>query len=33
MVLRTLVGLARPRSALDIGSFTGYGASAYIGTD
>lgn len=30
MVLRTLVGLARPRSALDIGSFTGYGASAIV---
>merc|ERR1719313_1277133 len=30
MVLRTLVGIARPRSALDIGSFTGYGASAIL---
>jgi len=28
MLLRTLVGLARPRAALDIGSFTGYGTSA-----
>merc|ERR1719161_1070883 len=30
MVLRTLVGLARPLTTLDIGSFTGYGASAII---
>merc|ERR1719313_2379595 len=30
MVLRTLVGLARPRTTLDIGSFTGYGASAIL---
>ena len=28
MLLRTLVGLARPRRCLDIGSFTGYGSSA-----
>ena len=27
MLMRTLVGLARPRRALDIGSFTGYGSS------
>jgi len=30
MLLRTLVGLARPRAALDIGSFTGYGSSAIL---
>merc|ERR1719310_235121 len=30
MLLRTLVGLARPRKALDIGSFTGYASSAII---
>jgi predicted O-methyltransferase YrrM len=30
MLLRTLVGLARPRRALDIGSFTGYGSSAIV---
>ncbi len=30
MLMRTLVGLARPRRALDIGSFTGYGSSAII---
>merc|ERR1712224_411655 len=30
MLLRTLVGLARPRRALDIGSFTGYGSSAIL---
>ena len=30
MLLRTLVGLARPRAALDIGSFTGYGSSSII---
>jgi len=30
MLLRTLVGLARPRKALDIGSFTGYASSAIV---
>jgi len=30
MLLRTLVGLARPRKALDIGSFTGYGSAAIL---
>ena len=30
MLLRTLVGLARPRRALDIGSFTGYASSAIV---
>ena len=30
MLLRTLVGLARPRKALDIGSFTGYASSAIL---
>ena len=30
MLLRTLVGLARPRRALDIGSFTGYASSAIL---
>ena len=30
MLLRTLVGLARPRRALDIGSFTGYGTAAIL---
>jgi len=30
MLLRTLVGLSRPRRALDIGSFTGYASSAII---
>jgi len=30
MLLRTLVGLARPRRALDIGSFTGYATSAIL---
>jgi len=30
MLLRTLVGLARPRHCLDIGSFTGYASSAVL---
>ena len=30
MLLRTLVGLARPRACLDIGSFTGYASSAVL---
>ena len=30
MLLRTLVGLARPRKALDIGSFPGYASSAIL---
>jgi len=30
ILLRTLVGLSRPRRALDIGSFTGYASSAIV---